>query len=227
MGACACGQRFFSPAETAWKFNVSPDRIWAILGRRPWRLQAFRVGGSWLIPEQGVEGFSRQPRGVHLPEPEEDHPHRDGVCPGCGKALFSAPQAAWILNIAPVRARSTRLLGTFRVGNRWLVPFSGVIAQLREQRSKGDEDLETKDDEQLYAEAFAAAMERAEQEAREEAQRRSPPPEEEILFDIADLPPCLCPAYPFPHRRGSGSCNMPRTLRVAYKPDEGIQVSWA
>jgi hypothetical protein len=56
-----CGLPLVSAEEAARIMGVSYSRVRAILSRRPERLQAFKVGKIWLIPERAAKEFRPLP----------------------------------------------------------------------------------------------------------------------------------------------------------------------
>jgi hypothetical protein len=56
-----CGLCLVSAEEAAEIIGVSYSRVRAILSRRPERLQAFKVGKIWLIPERAAKEFRPLP----------------------------------------------------------------------------------------------------------------------------------------------------------------------
>lgn len=61
----SCGLALVSAKEAADIIGVSYSRVRAILASAPERLQAFKVGSSWLIPERAARSF--QPLPPHRP----------------------------------------------------------------------------------------------------------------------------------------------------------------
>lgn len=61
-----CGMSLITAGEAARIIGVSYSRIRAILSHNPKRLQAFRVGKTWVIPEIAAREF--QPFPPHRPQ---------------------------------------------------------------------------------------------------------------------------------------------------------------
>jgi len=57
-----CGERLLSTRQAAGELHVSVSRVHAILARDPERLQAFRVGHRWVVPESGVRAYRDRQR---------------------------------------------------------------------------------------------------------------------------------------------------------------------
>jgi len=70
MACPCCSTLFVSAKEAASIIGVSYSRVRAILVRRPERLQAFKVGSMWLIPEHAAREF--QPLPPHRPRVRRD-----------------------------------------------------------------------------------------------------------------------------------------------------------
>jgi hypothetical protein len=52
-----CGERFLSPKHVAAALGLSLSSLYDILHRHPERLEAFRVGHRWYIPESAVDAY--------------------------------------------------------------------------------------------------------------------------------------------------------------------------
>lgn len=138
MGACSCGQQFYSPAEAAEHLGVCPSRVRAILVRCPSRLRACRIGQGWAIPRYGIEHFRANPTGVHLVDVEQMPPV--ATCPQCGGRLYAPPEVAGLLQVSTKRVqailrRRPARLRAFQVGRRWVVPAVD-LDNFKAQRSK-------------------------------------------------------------------------------------------
>ncbi len=182
MGQCSsCDTVLNSTREAAQALGVSDSRVRGVLAHRPGRLHGGKIGWGWVIPDEGVRGFHRQPSGVHLATGADGREPKGPVCPGCGERLLSPKEAASELQVSVSRVhailvrRPERLRG-FRVGRRWIIPGSGVEAYRDRQRLfgalKGDGG---------------------------QGDNGSTKVEVVVRPEVCD-----CGAYPFPHRRGGG-----------------------
>lgn len=126
MGSCpVCGAVIFSPAAAAGRLGVSVQRVRAILGRNPSRLQAFKIGAGWAIPAAAVAAFERgQVLGL-------DRRPALPVCLGCGMRLYSAVAAAAVLGVSLRRVYAILSdwpgrLSEFKIGRRVVIPQIGI-----------------------------------------------------------------------------------------------------
>lgn len=56
-----CGLAFISAEDAARIMGISYPRVRAILNDHPERLNAFKIGGNWIIPEQAARQFKPLP----------------------------------------------------------------------------------------------------------------------------------------------------------------------
>ena len=64
-----CGLVLLSAEDAARVMGISYPRVRAILNHNPERLSAFKVGGTWIIPEQAAREF--RPFPPHRPPKKE------------------------------------------------------------------------------------------------------------------------------------------------------------
>jgi hypothetical protein len=219
-----CGAEYLSTAAAARQLGVVPQRVRALLARRPGRLRETLVGRHRIIPAAGVAGFQRQPSGVHLVAEPLPEPQR--VCVGCSEPFYAPREAAAELGLTlrwiyALLAREPEKLLAFRVGEFWVIPQSGVDAYRRRQQNKAEGG---KDRAAPTWEKIVTGSKRQEKEIKVSGKVALPPVEFEI--DLNRLPPCRCGAYHFPHRRGSGPCRKERKLRGTYVPWGEVQLAW-
>jgi hypothetical protein len=209
MNQCPkCGARVLTTSEAAQELGISASRVRAIL-RKPWRLDAGKVGQPWVVPGDSLKTFRAQPTGVHLPKQQNNGDINHVACSGCGEEFYSVRQAATILEVSASKVyqilRSPHLLDAFKIGKRWVIP-KGALETYR----VGQELLRTLADDngdggktlpQLAA-AISGDLPLEDRELRADALKR-------IVVEVVRRyrpSTCLCEAYPFPHRRGGGKC---------------------